>query len=240
MARHSKIPFHLLLVFLYWQGFTLSCTTIGFAERDKLAQMEFGSQRKIKICTIREPGILDQEVLEIFEAWNEELTPYKLTAEMVPSGEMERPGFYGVDILEYLESLPLPKNCDRILYLKGRNWKDISFETLSLGIFAGIGIKLEVHGAVETRTNTRGYAKAKYISTLQLFFTSPKSTVIHEGYHLLGCGHQLFMEACYKQIQKVKAHAEDPRVETDFFPSVSSEGRKFYQRKDLNRALGLE
>lgn len=216
---------------------SLNCTTIGFHEKDKLSKMNFGEIKTIKVCTIYEPGIDSEEIAELFSYWNDELSLYNLKVQSVDLKQMERPGFYGTDIIHFLTSLELNENCDRILYLKGRNWKDLAYEVLTLGIFAGIGLKFEVHGAVETRSNTRGYIKAKYISTLQLLFTSPKSTLVHEGYHLLGCGHQLFMEDCYKAIYKVKDLSIKEREDNNFFPSISVDGRKFSTREQVNNAF---
>lgn len=207
-----------------------NCTTIGF-HQDKLREsLSFGEPVSFRVCVIKEKGILDQDVSALFEVWNEELSLYKLKAEATILLEIERPGFYGSDILDYLINTRMPDQCDRLLYLKGRTWGDIVFEVFTLGIFAGIGLKLEVQGAVEAKTNTKGYIKAKYISTIQLIFTSPKSTLIHEGYHLLGCGHQLFMEECYERIKDVKLLLTDPNRDPNFFPNINSSGRKILKR----------
>jgi hypothetical protein len=179
---------------------------------------------------IKEEGIDDKDVFTLFEVWNEELSFYQLKAEPNVILTTKRPGFYGSDIIEYLNHFRMPNQCDRLLYLKGRTWGDIVFEILTLGIFAGVGLKLEVQGAVEAKTNTKGYIKAKYISTIQLLFTSPKSTLIHEGYHLLGCGHQLFMKECYERIRDVKLLLTDPNRDPNFFPNINSSGRKILKR----------
>ncbi|MCG9873509.1 MAG: hypothetical protein MH321_01840 [Leptospiraceae bacterium] len=219
---------------------SLQCTTIGFHEKEKLSKMDFGELQTVNICTFYEPGISVEEIDDLFSYWNKELALYKIKVQSIEPIEKERPGFYGSDILQYLYSIDLNDKCDRILYLKGRNWKDLIYEGFTLGIFAGIGLKFEIQGAVETRTNTRGYIKAKYISTLQLLFTSPKSTLVHEGYHLLGCGHQLFMEECYKAIQNVKQLSNQENIEPNFFPTISGEGKKFTNRSQVNRVLKLE
>ncbi|MCT8332149.1 hypothetical protein NUH30_00545 [Leptospira sp. 85282-16] len=211
----------------------LQCTTIGFHEKKIRERMEFGEESKFRVCLISEPDITKDEISDLFTAWNEELLYYKLKAEPVLLETMERPGFWGTDILGYLMDRQLTKDCDRLLYLKGRTWGDISFEILTLGIFVGVGLKLEVQGAVEGHTNTRGYIKAKYISTIQMLFTSPNSTLIHEGYHLLGCGHQLFMEECYKRIRDVKLLLTDPNRDPHFFPVITTNGKKILTRPEF-------
>ena len=217
-----------------------NCTTIGFHEDSKRKEMDFGSYKEIKICTIYEDPITVPEIEDLFLYWNEELSLYALKAISIEPTKIERPGFTGVDIIRYLLKLPLTNNCDRILYLKGRTWKDIAFEFFTLGLFVGVGLKVEVQGAVESSTSTRGYIKAKYISTLQLLFTSPKSTLVHEGYHLLGCGHQLFMEDCYRKIRATKLLSEDPNLEVDFFPSSTYSGDQFINREQVDQFLQIK
>lgn len=206
--------------------FVFHCTTVGFHETKVRETISFGPEANFRVCILKEPDITKEETETLFLAWNEELSLYNLTAEPILLDVMERPGFWGTDILGYLMERQLTKGCDRLLYLKGRTWGDIGFEVLTLGIFVGVGLKLEVQGAVEGQTNTRGYIKAKYISTIQFLFTSPKSTLIHEGYHLLGCGHQLFMKECYEKIRDVKLLLTDPNRDPNFFPVITTTGKK--------------
>jgi hypothetical protein len=219
---------------------TLShCTTVGFHSDSVRESIDFGPQVSFQVCTFHEDGFDTNEIKEIFSYWNEELSLYKLQAIQSRTTMLERPGFYGTDILYYLYSIPLTKQCDRILYLKGRNWKDLVFEFFTLGLFAGSGLKLEVQGAVETHTNTRGYIKGKYISTLQVLFTSPKSTLVHEGYHLLGCGHQLFMDDCYKQIARLKELKSKEETEKGFLPGLTIKGETFLERRLVDSVFNL-
>jgi hypothetical protein len=224
--------------FLFLPFLLFQCTTVGFHEEKIRNSIDFGSLREFKVCTFFEEGITPSEIDDLFVHWNEELSLYSLRAVIIDPKKMDRPGFTGTDILNFLHTLPLEKPCDRILYLKGRNWKDLVYEFFTLGILAGIGVKLEMQGGVETYTNTRGYIKAKYISTLQLLFTSPKSTLVHEGYHLLGCGHQLFMQSCYEQIQTLKNLANSQVGEDFFFPSHTKAGERFLKRSQVNDFFG--
>lgn len=221
----QQFPYHFLLLLFLFQ-----CTTIGFHEKKIREEMTFGEESQFRVCLIAEPDITKTEISDLFKAWNEELSFYQLKAIPVELAVMERPGFWGTDILGYLMEHQLTKDCDRLLYLKGRTWGDITFEVLTLGIFVGVGLKLEVQGAVEGQSNTRGYIKAKYISTIQMLFTSPKSTLIHEGYHLLGCGHQLFMKECYEKIRDVKLLLTDPNRDPNFFPVITTRGKKILSR----------
>ncbi|MCW7482164.1 hypothetical protein ND858_13560 [Leptospira kanakyensis] len=221
-------PFpYILLLFIF------QCTTIGFHEKEIRENISFGKEETIRVCLFTEPDITKEEIKDLFTAWNEELSLYQLKVEPIHLQVLQRPGFWGTDILGYLMSTPLTKDCDRLVYFKGRTWGDMAFEVLTLGIFAGVGIKLEIQGAVEGQSNTRGYIKAKYQSTIQLLFTSPKSTLIHEGYHLLGCGHQLFMKECYEKIRDVKLLLADPDRDPNFFPNLTTSGKKILNRSQV-------
>ena len=209
------------------------CTTVGFHSDSQRAAINFGPPAEIKICTILETGVSEEETNKLFDYWNEELNLYSLKVVPLVYRKMERPGFTGGAIFSYLYDLELEPGCDRILYLKGRTIGDIVYEFFTLGIFLGVGLKLEIHGAVDSKTHSRGYIKSKYISTLQILFTSPESTLVHEGYHLLGCGHQLFMEKCYIQIQKIKTLAREKETEEGFFPTITPEGKKFQTRSAI-------
>ncbi|TGN18789.1 hypothetical protein EHS15_12485 [Leptospira idonii] len=213
------------------------CTTIGIPDSSQRNAMDFGQIAEMKVCTILETGVSEEDMNELFDHWNDELELYTLKAVPYVYGKMDRPGFMGQSILTYLYNLKLEPGCDRILYLKGRTWGDIVFEFFTLGIFAGIGIKLEIQGAVDSETHSRGYIKSKYISTLQLLFSSPKSTLVHEGYHLLGCGHQLFMEECYVTIRNLKNLAKDQNTEQGFFPTLTSRGQKFQTRRKVDSQM---
>jgi hypothetical protein len=120
------------------------------------------------------------------------------------------------------------------MYLVGREWSDIFFEFFTLGLMFVIGIKAEIQGAVEIDTKTRDYIKAKYISTLQILTTSPRSTLIHEEYHLLGFGHALFKNECYKKIQSIKRN----NSKRNFFGIETIDDDKTFQSKEeLNSYL---
>ncbi|GBF48777.1 hypothetical protein LPTSP4_02770 [Leptospira ryugenii] len=199
--------------------------------------MDFGEWKSLHICILKEDGFAEDELKELYLAWGKELELYKIRLHVSRQTTVERPGFYGWDILAYLRSLSLPSDCDRLVYLKGRKWSDIGFEFFSLGMLWGIGLKLEVQGAVETETRTRGYIKGKYISTLQLLFTSPKSTLIHEGYHLLGCDHQLWMEACYVRIKTLKQAKEENSKSETFFPGLDMRNQPILKRELVDQTF---
>jgi hypothetical protein len=121
----------------------------------------------------------------------------------------------------------------------GRTWSDIGFESFSLGIFFIIGIKLEIHGAVETQSNTRGFVKSKYAALLQALFTSPSSTLIHEGYHLMGCPHMLWKDECYKIILEAKnKNRTNTRNDKIFAVKATSDKQEFYSYEQVNYFWG--
>lgn len=211
------------------------CFTVGFHNNELRNKIDFGDFQKLKVCVMYEKTINRNEVLELEKYWNEELQLYKINLEFSKIKPIERKGFWITDIINELYKYKLSTDCDRILYLVGREWSDIAFEIFTLGLMFGIGVKAEIQGAVEGDSNTRGYIKAKYISTLQLLFTSPKSTLVHEGYHLLGCDHALFKDDCYKKIQSIKKN----NSKRDFFGIERIEDNYSFDKIEfLNKSLG--
>src|SRR5690606_26233106 len=112
------------------------CSTVGFHSAQARAAIDYGPSAEIKVCFIAEPDVSDAEIADVTNAWNKELQLYKLNVRAVRVRRQERPGFFGSDILRYLNGLQLKSPCDRIVYLVGRTWGDIVHETLALGILA--------------------------------------------------------------------------------------------------------
>lgn len=180
------------------------CTTVGFHDSKLRSSMDFGEVQDLKVCVLYEETITLEEVVDLEKVWAEELSLYKINLIFTKKISTKRRGFWGGEVLDTLMPIKMEKDCDRFLYLVGRESTDIFFELGMIGLMLVTGVKIEIQGAVETHTNTRGYIKAKYISLLQLLFTSPESTLVHEGYHMLGCPHALWKDECYTIIQATK------------------------------------
>lgn len=199
--------------------------------------MDFSPAAKLRVCFFRESDVSQETVAELAKAWAAELALYQIALETASVRTVERPGFFGSAILRSLMAVPLEAPCDRLVYLHGRSAGDVLYEAGALVVMVGIGIKLEVHGAVETVTGTRGYVKAKYQELFQTIFRSPSSTLVHEGYHLLGCGHALRLDKCYEHIRKLKALVKQVPPDEDFFPALTSDGQAFVTRAQVNEEL---
>ena len=73
-------------------------------------------------------------------------------------------------------------------------------------IFALLGgTPILIFGAVDNLTSTRGYARAGWSFSHVINFMPPCSAVVHEMWHLLGCGHGLTMNSCYDRIAEMKS-----------------------------------
>ncbi|PJZ57718.1 hypothetical protein [Leptospira barantonii] len=208
--------------------FAVSCTTVGF-HRDGIRQeIDFGKEETLRLCVWKDVKVSDEELVELVGAWNEELEYYKITVLLSDIKDWERPGWTGMPIMDQVFSASLPKQCDRLLAVAGGKISDTAFELV--GIFmAFFGIpSFQVLGAVENKTGTRGYILGQTRTISHWLAGGSKGTLIHEGYHLLGCGHSFFLSDCYVQIRKVKELKRKNR-ETGalFFPSVDEEGNIF-------------
>lgn len=218
-----------------------NCTTVGFHDNKLRQSIDFGEEQTLNVCVFYEDTIDKSEVAELERDWAQELALYKIKLQFKKTKKVERFAFFGTDVLDQLRKYKLGQDCDRIVYMVGRTWGDIAYEVMTLGIFYGVGIKLEIHGAVESYTNTRGFVKSKYAALLQLLFTSPSSTLIHEGYHLMGCPHMFWKNECYKIILDAK-NRNRKNNKTDKLFSIQSTGNKqeYYSTEQVNYFWGSD
>ena len=211
-----------------------SCTTIGFHKKSIRNQIDFGNPETLRVCFFKEPDVTQKDIDKIVSAWNKELNLYNISLENAKTETIKRPGFFNSDVFFFLFTQKLQPPCDRMVYLRGRTFKDFAFEFVSIGFMLVSGLKLETYGAVETITNSRGFIRARYMQLFQSIFTSPKSTMVHEGYHLLGCGHSLTKTKCYAQIRKLKYLMQTADHENDFFPILTERGKFLSSRDAVN------
>jgi hypothetical protein len=225
-----KLIITLCLVFLF-----SNCTTVGFHDDKLRRSIDFGEEQTLNVCVFYEEGIGKSEVAELERDWAEELELYKIKLKFKKTKQVKRFAFFGTDVLDQLRNYKLDSYCDRLVYMVGRTWGDIGYEILTLGIFFGVGVKLEIHGAVESHTNTRGFVKSKYAALLQFLFTSPSSTLVHEGYHLMGCPHNLWKDECYQIILEAKnKNRNNTRPDKIFSVRSTSDKREYYSSEQVN------
>ncbi|EPG74129.1 hypothetical protein LEP1GSC058_2422 [Leptospira fainei serovar Hurstbridge str. BUT 6] len=225
-----RVLFFLLLYFLLE-----ACTTVGFHRESIRAGEDFGKLQTIRVCVWKDENVSSERVSSLIDAWNDELALYKLKANVSQIKVWNRPGWTGFAILAELYKAPLPENCDRILAFAGVRITDFFYQIAQI-ILAFFFIPVpEVLGAVDGYTGTRGYILAHTFSINQLFWSSPSATIVHEGYHLLGCGHALFLSKCYMKIKELKDSSLLEAAQTDhFFPATNPKGGYFLERKDVN------
>ncbi len=235
VVKKKKFTLFLLVLILS------NCTTVGFHDDKVRNSMDFGAIQDLNVCVFYENTIGKSEVAELEKKWADELLLYNIKLQFKKTRKIERVAFFGTDVLVSLRPYKLSPDCHRIVYMVGRTWGDIGFEIFSLGIFVGIGVKLEVHGAVEAQSNTRGFVKSKYAALLQILFTSPSSTLIHEGYHLMGCPHNLWKDECYKIILDAKKkNLTNTRSDKIFSVRSLYNKEEFYSSEQVNYFWGSE
>jgi hypothetical protein len=180
----------------------------------------------------RDVGVSDETTQTILAALREEFAPMGLHIATPWIREWERPAFSQKGITRDVALRPLTAPCDRILALVGRDARDFLWGVLMP----------EILGAVETRTNSKGYVVAQVGSLNQvLTFQSPSSAAVHEFYHLLGCHHGIDKEDAYRQVRHIKQLAARNRLQgRDFFPAMSEKGRVYVSRVDVDRRFGIQ
>jgi hypothetical protein len=182
----------------------------------------------LRVCVLRDPALSETQVNELFTAWQDELAPLGIRPIVAEMATMPRPSFTAFGAFTALEQRQLGPNCDRLALLVGRNAGDVMY-----GLAATFMGFPELHGAVDTKTHTRMYLVAETASIPHALFAGAKGGMIHEGYHLLGCGHWSWAD-CYKQIDKLKALAREKP--TDFIPALTENGRVYRTREEVDRA----
>jgi len=141
----------------------------------------------------------------------------------------------------------IPPGCDRMMYFVNRNVLDVAWSVPEL-----YGAP-EVLGEVDDYTMTRGYVVDRIASLNQVLMSpwfSPSKVARHETFHMIGCGHDLVMDQCYKHIAQAKwvenrlrdAGCYEKSGVGEFFPSFSNagDGPILLTRAQANGILGLE
>ena len=141
-----------------------ACTHIAVPGRSELAQTHIGPEVEICLCVYRDVDVSEERTQNILTAIQETFAPMGLNVKIPWIRDWERPAFGQKKITRDVVHRPLEAPCDRILALVGRDARD----------FVWGALMPEVYGAVETRTNTKGYAVAEVGSLNQvLTFESP-------------------------------------------------------------------
>ena len=204
----------------------VACTSTGFHRISERQKYNFGRSIDLNLWVFKEKSIRKKTILELVNSWREELALYNIKVKLSKVTTWQRPGFFSEEIYQNLLEIPLFQPCDRMLVLVDPRMSDFIWE-----LFAPV----TVLGAVDGYTHSRGYIMAKYYSLNQFFGASPKATLIHEGYHLLGCGHAFFLTSCYKQIHQLKLlYNTNMKLGNTFFPALREDGFSFLTRKEIN------
>jgi hypothetical protein len=72
------------------------------------------------------------------------------------------------------------------------------------------------------------------LGSLNQIAAEPQAAIVHEFYHLIGCGHGFAKTKCYHRIAAMKAG----RVpDSDFFPGMTEKGELVTSREAANQAV---
>lgn len=205
---------------------------VGFHRESVKETYDFGKPITIRVCVWKDENVSEKRMNYLFDSWNQELGLYNLQAKVVNVKPWTRPGWTGNAIMEELFQAPIPEDCDRVLALAGIKFTDIAYEFLSIILAAFFIPTFEVMGAVDSYTGTRGFVLA-HPTLGHLISGGSTGTIVHEGYHLLGCGHSFFLSECYAKIQDLKTNAEKYPTE-NFFPAMHPGGGYLFRRKEVN------
>jgi hypothetical protein len=204
------------------------CTSVGGFTQKPVATP--GNGFTLRVCVLRDAALPEATVNGLFSAWQEELAPLGIRPVVSGVSVLPRPSFTAFGAFRALEQHELGPDCDRLTFLVGRTAGDALYGIASIVI----GMP-EMYGAVDDLTHTRMYVVAETVTPLHMMFGGARQGLIHEGYHLLGCGHWSWSD-CYRQIDKLKQLARDRP--TDFIPALTETGRVFMTREEADQVYG--
>jgi len=215
------------------------------------AQTDFGPPETLRVCALLDDGISQREAqATLADYWNQDqASKYNLSVKMVSYSSLPRSidQFFHWQIGHQVAMRQIPPGCDRMMYFVNRNVLDVAWSVPEL-----YGAP-EVLGEVDDYTMTRGYVVDRIASLNQVLMSpwfSPSKVARHETFHMIGCGHDMVMDQCYKHIAEAKwvenrlrdAGCYEKSGVEEFFPSFShaGDGPILLTRAQANSILGLE
>jgi hypothetical protein len=226
-------------------------TSIGMDRPEVRAQTDFGPPETLRVCALLDDGISQREAqATLADYWNQDqASKYNLSIKMVSYSSLPRSidEFFHWQIGHQVAMRQIPPGCDRMMYFVNRNVLDVAWSVPEL-----YGAP-EVLGEVDDYTMTRGYVVDRIASLNQVLMSpwfSPSKVARHETFHMIGCGHDMVMDQCYKHIAEAKwvenrlrdAGCYEKSGVEEFFPSFShaGDGPILLTRAQANSILGLE
>jgi hypothetical protein len=226
-------------------------TSVGMDRPEVRAQTDFGPPETLRVCALLDDGISQRDAQEtLADYWNQdEASKYNLSVKMVSYSSLPRSidQFFHWQIGHQVAIRQIPPGCDRMMYFVNRNALDVAWSVPEL-----YGAP-EVLGEVDDYTMTRGYVVDRIASLNQVLMSpwfTPSKVARHETFHMIGCGHDLVMDQCYKHIAEAKwvenrlreAGCYEKSGVEEFFPSFShaGDGPILLTRAQANSILGLE
>ena len=199
------------------------CTTVGLERPSVRRALDYGPQRPLRVCIFKDRNLPDSDLSRILSEWRTEVVPFGIDLKAERVLPYDRTQFSCIGMGNELTRLDLDPPCDRMMIVLKRTPLDMVWSLFLPTVF----------GAVDSQTGTRGYAFGDlYLLENILFFRGDASVLIHEGYHLLGCGHALFMDDCYRAIARLKGVSASARA---FFPAQGEDGTILRSRAEANR-----
>jgi hypothetical protein len=226
-------------------------TSIGMDRPEVRAQTDFGPPETLRVCALLDDGISQHKAqATLADYWNQDqASKYNLSVKMVSYSSLPRSidQFFHWQIGHQVAMRQIPPGCDRMMYFVNRNVLDVAWSVPEL-----YGAP-EVLGEVDDYTMTRGYVVDRIASLNQVLMSpwfSPSKVARHETFHMIGCGHDMVMDQCYKHIAEAKwvenrlrdAGCYEKSGVEEFFPSFShaGDGPILLTRAQANSILGLE
>lgn len=208
---------------------TAACTALDAPNGGTSPDLAEGAPpENLRICLLIDtPAVTEGHARALVDSVHGRFSNYGIEVSVPWVRPWKRPAFTSAGIMEALELTPLEAPCDRLMALVGRNPAD--FLVGLLGV--------EVLGAVDNTTHTRGFVVA-HRSSLNQLLMPPGKTMPHEFHHLLGCRDSNEPVSCREKASALRRQATlDRATGSDFFPAISPDGVLIRSREAADRAL---
>lgn len=151
LVEISKVV-HVILFSMLLALFNNGCTSVGTHDYRSLNSNNFGEVEDLRVCLLLDDRhINEKQAMSLMAKVAVEFMPYKIRLSVPWIRHWDRTAIFNKGIFENVAHQTIEPPCDRLFVFVGRNFIDFAFGLTGI----------EILGAVDTATHTRGFVVAE-------------------------------------------------------------------------------